>query len=99
MLLPTLSLARAAVFDTIGLLTPVMILIGVRVHRPANASMWRLFAVGKLMWFGGDLIYAINIFGRHQDPFPSVSDVFYIAADPVTFAALLMLIRGRSTGR
>ena len=45
------------------------------------------------------MLYAVIDVVLHQSPFPSVADGFYLAGYPVLAAGLLILIRGRISGR
>jgi hypothetical protein len=39
----------------LGLSGVVAIVVGIRMHRPAAAAAWWLFAAGQLLFFSGDL--------------------------------------------
>src|SRR5699024_9737034 len=86
-------------YNTLSALTPLLIIIGVRLHRPAKARLWYLLAAGQGMWAVGDIVYGVNRFVLDRNPWPSESDAVYVLGYPVMAAALLVLIRGRTTGR
>jgi diguanylate cyclase len=61
--------------------------------------IWWCFAAGQLLFVVGDVLYAVIDQVLHQSPFPSVADVFYVGGYPVLAVGLLVLIRGRISGR
>jgi diguanylate cyclase (GGDEF)-like protein len=98
-LLPLQGLWSSLAYDLIGLSSVVAILIGVRRHRPARPVIWWCFAIGQLLLVLGDMLYAVIDQVLHQSPFPSLADVFYVGGYPVLAVGLLVLIRGRISGR
>jgi diguanylate cyclase len=98
-LLPTEGWAHTILYDALGLASSLAIIVGVRAHRPANAPVWYLFAIGKMIFTGGDITYSIYVYGFGTSPFPSVGDLFYLVSYPFLFGGLVALIRGRSAGR
>jgi diguanylate cyclase (GGDEF)-like protein len=98
-LLPVEGLWRSTAYDLIGLSSVAAILVALRRHRPARPLIWWCFAVGQLLFVIGDVVYAIIDTVLHQSPFPSVADVFYLGGYPVLAVGLLVLIRGRISGR
>jgi diguanylate cyclase (GGDEF)-like protein len=99
LLLPLEGLWSSAVYDLIGLSSVVAILVAVHRHRPARPLIWWCFAAGQLLFVVGDVLYAVIDTVLHQSPFPSVADVFYLGGIPVLALGLLVLIRGRISGR
>jgi diguanylate cyclase (GGDEF)-like protein len=98
-LLPVEGLWRGAAYDLIGLSSVVAIVVAVRRHQPARPLIWWCFAAGQLLFVIGDMLYALLNTVLHQSPFPSVADVFYLGGYPVLALGLLILIRGRISGR
>ena len=88
------SFRAGPVFNGIGLSAVLAIVTGVGMHRPRKSLPWLLFALGQLLFVGGDVL-AYNyppLFG-HALPFPSLADAFYIAVFPTIVIGLLLLIR------
>jgi PAS domain S-box-containing protein len=86
-------------FNAVGLSGAVAILIGVRVHEPAQRLPWLLVAVGQTLFVGGDVItYNYHRFFGTEPPFPSIGDALYLAVYPFLVAGILLLIRRRSPG-
>jgi diguanylate cyclase (GGDEF)-like protein len=98
-LLPLDGLWSNVVYDLIGLSSSMAMLVAVRRHRPARPLIWWCFAAGQLLFVVGDVLYAVIDQILHQSPFPSVADGFYLGGYPVLAAGLLVLIRGRISGR
>ena len=86
-------------YDLIGLSSAVAILVAVHRHRLARPLLWWCFAIGQLLFVIGDVLYAVIEQVLHQSPFPSIADGFYLAGYPILAAGLLILIRGRISGR
>ena len=89
------------VFNVIGFSAVAMIVIGVRVHRPAARLAWYLIAAGQACFVAGDVLsYNYPSFFGTALPFPSVADAVYLGGVyPLTIAGLLLLIRRRNPGR
>ncbi|WP_097321461.1 putative bifunctional diguanylate cyclase/phosphodiesterase [Paractinoplanes atraurantiacus] len=92
--LPVDGLAASLVYDAIGLVSGLVVLVAVRLHRPARPAMWYWFAAGQLTFVLGDLTYGYYQFALEQSPYPSLADVFYLASYPMLVAGLLLLVRG-----
>ncbi|MFI5898188.1 putative bifunctional diguanylate cyclase/phosphodiesterase [Actinoplanes sp. NPDC051513] len=97
-LLPSGSLAATLAYNAIGLLSGLAILAGVRLHRPERPGMWYWFAAGQLMAVAGDLVYEFYELVLHQEPYPSLADVFYLSSYPLVVVGLLLLVRRRGGG-
>jgi hypothetical protein len=100
----------SVLFNLIGLSSPLLILVAVRVHKPERRLPWILFAVGQMLFIAGDVI-AYNyekfshvmpgVFKLTPDgtPFPSWGDPFYLGVYPCLIGGVLLLIRSRMAGR
>ena len=97
-------------FNLIGLSSPILILMAVRVHRPERRTPWLLFAIGQMLFICGDVIaYNYESFSRilpgfsltpdGGTPFPSWGDPLYLAVYPCLIGGVLLLIRSRTAGR
>ena len=97
-LLPADTLPASLAYNAIGLASALAIIHAVRLHRPPRAVMWHWFAGGQLMSVLGDLIFEYYKTVLHQQPYPSIADVFYLASYPMLILGLLLLVR-QSRGR
>jgi diguanylate cyclase (GGDEF)-like protein len=93
-LLPQGSLASSLAYNVIGLSSGLLILAGVRLHRPESPAMWYWFAAGQIIWVAGDVVWEYYAYVRHVEPYPSPADAFYLAAYPLLMMGLLPLVRG-----
>jgi signal transduction histidine kinase len=94
------SARSGPVFNLIGLSAVAAILVGVRLNDPPSRAPWYLFAMGLLLFLGGDIV-AYNhtrLFGTEL-PFPAISDVFYLAVYPCLIAGVVLLARQRNVER
>ncbi|AEV84457.1 signal peptide protein [Actinoplanes sp. SE50] len=92
-LLPGGGFAQAVAYNAMGLLSGLAMLAGVWLHRPSRRALWIFFAAGQLMNVAGDVIWNIYEYGLHQEPFPSVADIFYLGSYPLLGAGLVRLVR------
>jgi diguanylate cyclase (GGDEF)-like protein len=99
LLLPLEGLWSSLAYDLIGLSSVAVILVAVRRHQPARPLIWWCFAVGQLLFVIGDMLYSVIDLVPHQTPFPSIADGFYLGGYPILAMGLLVLIRGRISGR
>ena len=93
--IPADTLASSVAYVVIGLVCGLTIIAGVRLHRPVRPAMWYWFAGGQVMSVLGDAVYSYYTYGLHEEPYPSVADIFYLAAYPMLIAGLLLLVRSR----
>jgi diguanylate cyclase len=54
-----------------------------------------LLGIGLFCWTGGDIVLTIQSLGGATPPSPSLADAFYVAFYPVTYAALMLLLRSQ----
>jgi signal transduction histidine kinase len=90
--------AKIGLYNGLGVSAVAAIVVGMRWHRPQRPLTWHLFGVGLLSYVTADIIFYTYQDILHQEVFPSVADVFYLAAYPFLMAGLLLLIRARSPG-
>jgi diguanylate cyclase (GGDEF)-like protein/PAS domain S-box-containing protein len=93
--------AWAMLFWTaIGLTTVGAIIAGIRRNRPRRQLPWLLMAAGLALLVAGDTAYDMltRVFGQ-DNPFPSIADVFYLAALPALATGLVLLARAGVAGR
>jgi hypothetical protein len=94
------SLLRAVVYCTLGLGMMVAVVVGTRLHRPAQPLAWYLLAGGQLSFTVGDAInYTYQWVLEVEPPYPSVADGFYLACYALLAGGLLLLVRERAPGR
>lgn len=90
---------RDLVYLALGTGGAAAIAVAVRRNRPVLALPWYLMAGGQLLWVIGDALYTWLEHVPGGVPFPSVADVFYLAAYPVILLGVHLLLRGRSRRR
>ncbi|HEX6678258.1 MAG TPA: sensor histidine kinase [Actinomycetes bacterium] len=90
--------AKIGLYNGLGLSAVAAILVGVLRHRPERPLPWVLFGTGLASYATADVIFYTYQDILHRDVFPSLADVFYLAAYPFLMGGLLLLIRYRSPG-
>jgi diguanylate cyclase (GGDEF)-like protein/PAS domain S-box-containing protein len=89
-----------ALFNAIGLSSPIVIALALRSQRPGHRLPWILIAVGQTLFVFGDIItYNYERLFGTELPYPSIGDVFYLSVYPCLIAGILLLVRRRSPGR
>src|SRR5262245_3471561 len=80
------------VWAAIGLSSVAAVVTGVVVYRPRRPLPWLLLALALLLLTAGDTTYLVltQVLGESR-PFPSLSDVFYLATYPFLIGGLLLL--------
>jgi diguanylate cyclase (GGDEF)-like protein/PAS domain S-box-containing protein len=87
-------------YNIIGISSPIVILLAVRLHQPEQRAPWYLFALGQTLFIGGDVIaYNYDTFFGTTLPYPAISDALYLSVYPCLVAGILMMIRRRNPGR
>jgi len=87
-----LGVPKDVIYFVIGLSCVVAIVRGVRRHAPRNRLGWYLMAAGNAAWVIGDALYSYFEDVALVSPFPSVADVFYLAAYPLLALGVLSLL-------
>jgi len=90
------ALAKA-LYPGIAASAVVALIVGLRRHRPPASAPWLLLGLGATMFAVADGIW-IQYAGSPAAaaPFPSLADVFYLAAYPFVALGLITLARRRS---
>ena len=87
-------------YNLIGISSPIAILVGVRIHKPARRAPWFLFALGQTLFIAGDVLaYNYETFFGTPLPYPAVSDALYLSVYPCLIGGLMMMIHRRNPGR
>ncbi|MGO8872695.1 MAG: putative bifunctional diguanylate cyclase/phosphodiesterase [Acidimicrobiales bacterium] len=88
------GIGKDLAYSLIGLGSVTCVLLGVRLHRPADRLGWCLVALAALCFLLGDGVDAIYRLTLHTDvPFPSAADACYLAGYPFLFVGVLRLAR------
>ncbi|HEX5202715.1 MAG TPA: EAL domain-containing protein [Actinoplanes sp.] len=75
-----------------------MILIGVRLHKPARKLPWYLVAAALVFFNTGDNLYNLILAFGVTPSFPGPADVLYLLVYPLLTGAFLLHVRYRSGG-
>ena len=75
-------IATAVLFYTFWKIRPVS---------PRFASAWFFLALGCLSWALGDVFWAVLEVILHEEPFPSIADVFYLLYYPLVIVGFLLI--------
>ena len=89
------TVTRGVVYIAIASAAVAALVVAVRRQRDARRTPWYLMAAGLGSWVIGDAIWAYYDHVAQVDPFPSVADVFYLAAYPLIAVGLYSLASPR----
>jgi signal transduction histidine kinase len=93
LLLPE-GLPADVVYELTATGSVVAIVVGARRHAGRHAARWYLLAAGIGLWALGDWVWDLEYTVLGGDRYPSLADVFYLAAYPVLAAAYVLVVRG-----
>jgi diguanylate cyclase (GGDEF)-like protein len=77
----------------------VAILVGVQQHRPPQRRPWYLLAASQFVYASADATFYVAHDVLHQEQFPALADLLYLAHYPILMAGLLLLVRQRTPRR
>jgi diguanylate cyclase len=97
--IPRSSLSKLVLYNGVGLMSVLAILVGIRMNKPAHARSWRLISVGAGCFLSGDICYYILEAVQKTTPFPSPADALYLSMYPMVIAGLIGLLRRASPTR
>ncbi|MET3807161.1 diguanylate cyclase (GGDEF)-like protein [Nakamurella sp. UYEF19] len=86
--------AKDLTYNAVGLFAAILIVVGVRLHRPSSAGGWYLVAGATGCFVLGDVV--LNVYDLLDDaapPSPSVADILYLAGYPLLFAGIFRVTR------
>jgi diguanylate cyclase len=93
-------ITQQIMYNLTGLLSCVVIFVGVWRNKPAAKAPWVLIASGILAWSIGDLIWSGYSLVLHEDaPWPSPADFIYLAGPVFMAFGLTKMLRQRVAGR
>jgi hypothetical protein len=93
-LLPSTSVAATVLYNGVGVLSFLAIIVGVRHNRPADPRGWYIYAGGVITFVAGDICYEVSGLIMGQHPYPYFDDLLYFAAYPMLWMGLLRIVRG-----
>lgn len=80
----------------LGLGSAAAIVLGLVRNRPAHRTAWVVEAIGVATFALGDITYDVLTKFMHElNPFPSISDVFYLATYFFLATGLILMVRWR----
>jgi two-component system, cell cycle response regulator len=63
---------------------------------PSERLAWLVMGAGLFAWAAGDITWTVLLSGDPDPPYPSVSDVLYLAFYPASYTSLLLVARSRT---
>ena len=87
---------HASIYSLIGLTSATVILLRARTMSKGRLP-WLVLGSMQLLWALGDLIWiGYELRGIRPIPYPSIADVFYLAAYPIGMIGFVLYVRRRA---
>src|SRR5579859_211506 len=91
---------RIVTWGVMGASGVAAIIAGTVINQPARRLPWFFLAGANLSFAAGEIIFVLLTHLLHgKVPYPSIADVFYLAAYPLYAAGLIIFVRWRTAGR
>lgn len=91
-------LAYETAYLTITCTTPLAIVAGILLNRPARPGGWITLAVGQACYAAADVLYSFDVWSTGSMTEPTPSDILYLSSTLLTGATVLVFIRRRTPG-
>ena len=90
---PNTPESKLVIYNGLGLLSVVLVLVGVRLNRVEVRAPWYWIAAGLASFLCADVIYYVLELqaGAEGPPFPSQADIFYLLMYPLVIVGLTVL--------
>jgi diguanylate cyclase (GGDEF)-like protein len=82
------------IYDALMLGAAVSCLVRAAIVRRERLA-WALLGAGLMAWTAGEIYYAVAFSGSGSVPIPSLADAGYLAFYPLSYLALIVLLRDR----
>ncbi len=85
--------SKLVLYNGLGLMSIVLLLVGVKINKPDTLKPWLWFAGGLTSFLTADVIYYVIELraGEAGPPFPNVADAFYLGMYPLMIVGLIKL--------
>jgi signal transduction histidine kinase len=93
------DVSRAVIYDGLSLAAVVAIIAALRSMPAEDRRHWTLIGAAAAMALAGNVTWDLFELVLHQEPFPSVADVFFLAEYPLLAAGFLVIVRLRTGGK
>ncbi|GID27962.1 putative bifunctional diguanylate cyclase/phosphodiesterase [Paractinoplanes brasiliensis] len=87
--------AHLVTWALLGYSCAAMVLVGVRLNRPARRLPWYLISAALVFFTTGDTVYNLILFLGREPVFPGPADLLYLMVYPLLTGAFLLFVRAR----
>ena len=86
--------SKLILYNGVGLLSILLITVGLKVHKPKPLAPWLWFTAGLSSFLVADIIfYILDLQAGDESPaFPSIADPFYLAMYPLMIVGLIKMV-------
>jgi signal transduction histidine kinase len=89
---------KVLLYGSVSASAVVFMIVGVRRHRPANATPWLVLIAAQVIYLAADLTFYTLHFLMESDAYPSPADALYLGHYPLVIIGVLLLVRSRARG-
>ncbi|MGI9600683.1 MAG: GNAT family N-acetyltransferase [Acidimicrobiales bacterium] len=98
--IPNTPESKLVIYNGVGLLSVIMLALGVRVNKASPKHPWIWIGAGLSSFLVADVLYYIlELTNPEGPPFPSVADFFYLMMYPLMMVGLTKMMHAVTPGR
>lgn len=92
--------SKLVLYNGLGLLSVVFLLVGVKRNHSTAKEPWLWFAAGLSSFLVADICYyVLELTNGGVAPFPSIADFFYLMMYPLVIIGMTKMVRSMTPGR
>ena len=90
---------KVVLYCAVSVSVPVVLMVGIRWHRPVVSLPWWLFVLSQSIYAAADIAFYVRHDLLGLTAYPSISDLLYLVRAVPLIVGLVLLVRRRTPGR